>query len=115
MSFSTYRSRSRANTTSPKRAETSPASSGTSAGGSTKTKRLIEAIAACCGPRPQNNWLARLSPDDRKEIEGIKAAWRAGELDASARRLAEVLVAACREHGIPICGPDGVRLWLSKD
>lgn len=65
--------------------------------------------------RKPKNWLERLSPEQRAEIEGIKAAWRAGELQSSGLSLANSLVAACRERGYAICGVDGVRAWLSKD
>jgi hypothetical protein len=97
---------------SPRLAATSPASSTPSAIG---LSSLRDAVAAgACEKRKPPNWLDRLSPQQRDEIEDIKKAWLAGELQASCLSLAISLVDNCRARGIPICGVAGVRAWLAK-
>jgi hypothetical protein len=64
--------------------------------------------------RKPPNWLDRLTATQRDEIEDIKRAWLAGELQASCLSLAISLVDNCRASGIPICGVAGVRAWLGK-
>jgi len=97
---------------SPKAAETSPASSTPSATGSLS---LRDAVAAgACVKRKPPNWLDRLSARQRDEIEDIRRAWLAGELQASCLSLSISLVDNCRARGIPICGVAGVRAWLAK-
>jgi hypothetical protein len=70
--------------------------------------------ASACTKRKPPNWLDRLSAEQKGEIEGIKQAWLAGELQASCLSLAISLVDNCRARGIPTCGVDGVRAWLAK-
>lgn len=61
------------------------------------------------------DWFSRLPAEHQAEVGGVKEAWLAGRLSASARSLARELVRHCRERGIAICGTDGVRAWLAKD
>ena len=61
------------------------------------------------------DWFSLLPPEHKAEVGGVKAAWRAGTLQATARSLARELVRHCRERGIATCGIDGVRAWLTKD
>ena len=72
------------------------------------------AATASKGPPPQD-WFSLLPADQQAEVAGVKAAWKAGKLHASGRSLADQLVKHCRERGIAICGPHGVRMWLAKD
>jgi hypothetical protein len=64
--------------------------------------------------RKPANWLERLSPEHRAEIEGIKRDWLAGVFYSSGLSLARSIVENCRARGIPTCGPDGVRAWLAE-
>lgn len=66
------------------------------------------------GRRPLD-WFSLLPAEHKAEVAGVKAAWQEGRLIATARSLASELVKHCRERGIAICGPDGVRAWLAKD
>jgi hypothetical protein len=76
-------------------------------------ERVREAVAAI-KPRP-SNWIERLPPGTREEILAIKAAWRAGNIDSSARRLAESISKECLAEGIKTCSPEHMRSWLAKD
>jgi len=70
--------------------------------------------AGACTKRKPPNWLDRLSAEQKAEVEEIKRAWMAGELQASCLSLAVSLVDNCRARGIPICGVAGVRAWLAR-
>ena len=72
------------------------------------------AATVSAGRRPLD-WFSLLPPEHQAEVAAVKAAWQAGKLLATARSLANELVKHCRERGIAICGPDGVRAWLAKD
>lgn len=76
-------------------------------------ERVCEAVAALkMGP---SNWVDRLPADAREEVLAIKEAWKAGNIDSSARRLAESIVKECLAEGIKTCSPEHMRVWLAKD
>ena len=58
-------------------------------------------------------WHQRLTPEQKKLLDAIAAAWLAGELGDSARAVSVSASQRLREHGIHI-GPYGVREWLGE-
>jgi len=59
------------------------------------------------------SWFSRLSDEHRQELLGIRRDFRAGLIPSSARGLARTIVEHYQAAGLPICGLDGVRMWLA--
>lgn len=74
----------------------------------------VRAVAAL-KPPSRRNWLERLPDSVREEVSAIKAAWKAGDIDSSARRLANSIVKECLAEGIKTCSAGYMREWLAKD
>lgn len=64
-------------------------------------------------PRMQG-FFYRLPADVQAEILDLRRRFREGEFAAGATALARSIVDECRQDGIPICGIQGVRVWLAK-
>lgn len=77
-------------------------------------EQLKERIAARPAPPPRN-WLTRLPPEVQEQLLAIKAEWRDGKVQSTARALANDIVACCKESGIVTCGHETMRAWLTKD
>lgn len=77
-------------------------------------KRLLDAVRASL---PQRKgfapWYETLPDDLKAEVEDIKAAWKAGKIQASKTGLSASLSSALAERGIKI-GHLGVTRWLEK-
>lgn len=82
-----------------------------------KPTRLFDRVTAAAALKPDSrrNWLERLPGDVRDEVLAVKAAWKAGEIDSSARRIANSIVKECLAEGIKTCSPEHMRTWLAKD
>lgn len=82
----------------------------------TKPLRLVERLkerAESRRPKPKN-WFDRLPPEHQKEFADARNAWRAGLISTSAVQLAKEIVEECQKAGVDVCGPAGVRMWLSQ-
>lgn len=55
-------------------------------------------------------WYERLSPEAKAELEIVRAAYDPGKHQKTV--YAKAIIAAARERGWPICGPQGVINWL---
>jgi hypothetical protein len=64
-------------------------------------------------PKPQG-FFHRLPADVQTELLELRRRLRAGEFPGGALPLARSIVEECRQDGIPICGNQGVRMWLAK-
>ena len=58
-------------------------------------------------------WIDRLPASARQELLAIREEFKAGVINASARGLAKTIVEHYQAAGLPICGMDGVRVWLA--
>lgn len=83
-----------------------------------KQQRLGDRILAAVEARQavaNKTWFDKLPEDVRKELAAIRASWKAGEIESSARGLARSIVSECREDGHNTCNVETMRSWLAKD
>ena len=59
-------------------------------------------------------WYERLTPEQRDELDAIKAEWKAGELGTRKKTLARSLSDNMRARGISDVGLQGVITWLDR-
>jgi hypothetical protein len=63
------------------------------------------------GPR---SFFHRLAPEAQAELLEVRRRFQAGELATSASALADVLIEEAAASGLELCGPQGLRIWLSR-
>lgn len=82
-----------------------------------KPLRLVERLKALPAQRKfgPKSWLEKLPAEVAQEVVEVKAAWRAGEIERSGRRLAAEIHADITSRGFTICGTERLREWLSND
>lgn len=82
-----------------------------------KPLRLVERLKALPSQRKfgPKSWLEKLPPDVAHEVVEVKAAWKAGEIERSGRRLAAEIHEDISSRGFSICGQERIREWLSND
>jgi hypothetical protein len=74
--------------------------------------RLADRVASIKhGPR---SFFDRLQPEAQAELLEVRRRWQAGELPASASALADLLIEEAEAAGYELCGPQGLRAWLSR-
>lgn len=77
-------------------------------------KRLLDAVRSTL---PQRRgyapWYETLPADLKAEVDDIKAAWKAGKIQASKTGLSASLSRALEERGVKI-GYLGIARWLEK-
>lgn len=79
-----------------------------------KKKRLLDSVIDTLPKRKGfAPWYETLPADIKAEVDDIKAAWKAGKLQASKTGLSASISKALAEHGIKI-GHLGVTRWLEK-
>jgi hypothetical protein len=79
--------------------------------------RLVDRIAdrvSRLGRRPRN-FFERLPPEAQAELEDVRRRFQTGELQTSASALADLLIEEAAADGIELCGPQGLRVWLSRN
>lgn len=69
---------------------------------------LAKAVRSTPGFLP---WYERLPPEAREELEAVRAAYDPEKHQKTV--YAKAIIAAARERGWPICGPQGVINWLT--
>lgn len=74
--------------------------------------RVAGRIAAI-RPGPKN-FFDRLSPEAQAELLEVRRRFHAGEIQSSASALADVLIEEAAASGYELCGPQGMRVWLSR-
>jgi len=74
--------------------------------------RVAERIAAT--PSRPRNFFDKLPPEAQAELLEVRRRFQAGELQASASSLAELLIEEAATSGWEVCGPQGMRVWLSR-
>ena len=74
--------------------------------------RVAERVASIKpGPR---NFFDRLPPEAQAELVEVRRRFHAGEIQSSASALADVLIEEAAASGYELCGPQGLRVWLSR-
>ena len=73
----------------------------------------VLARAAANKPKP-TGFFHNLPADLQSELLELRKAVQAGIPGVTGKALARSIVADCLENGIPICGVEGVREWLSR-
>ena len=69
---------------------------------------LAKAVRSTPGFLP---WYERLPPEAREELEAVRAAYDPEKHQKTV--YAKAIIAAARERGWEICGPQGVINWLT--
>ena len=59
-------------------------------------------------------WYERLTPEQRAEVEAVKAQWLAGQLGKHRKPLAELISRYLKDQQICDVGTQGVIQWLRK-
>ena len=59
-------------------------------------------------------WHKRIDAKTLAELEELRTAWRAGEIESPKRTLAKAISTVIRDVGIDV-GPQGVIAWLDLD
>lgn len=73
----------------------------------------VLARAAADRPKPQG-FFSNLPPEIQSELLDIRRAYQSGATGLSQQAIARSIIADCQENGIPICGMQGLRNWLSR-
>lgn len=73
----------------------------------------VLARAAADKPKP-SGFFFTLPPDIQAELLEIRRAYQSGSTGLSQQAIARSIIADCQENGIPICGMQGLRNWLSR-
>lgn len=63
------------------------------------------------GPR---SWYDKLTDADRREIDEVYAAFKAGQVKTSGRALAAAIVKDFEARGIETCSAEAMRQWLMR-
>jgi hypothetical protein len=73
----------------------------------------VLARAAADKPKPPG-FFSNLTPEIQAELLEIRRAYQSGATGLSQQAIARSIIADCQENGIPICGMQGLRNWLSR-
>ena len=75
-------------------------------------ERVAQRVAAM--PSRPRNFFDKLPPEAQAELLEVRRRFHAGELQASASALADLLIEEAAANGWDVCGPQGMRVWLSR-
>jgi hypothetical protein len=80
-------------------------------------KSLLEFVRSESGRRKPGptSWISRLPEALAADVLEAKRAWRAGEIDGSARQTARSIINYCQQNGVPSCSIDHLRVWLAEN
>lgn len=76
--------------------------------------RLVAAANKAASQPSGLGFWGKLTDAQRQELLSVREAFQKGAYGLSCQKFAAVLVAECREAGIPVCKEDGLRAWLAR-